>query len=95
MSRRDGLCFRFSGGIIALVSAGVRRETRFKVPTLGWPELVGLFLLVFILFGAKKLPEIGRSIGRGMREFKRGISGVSDEVQKAVDEESHDDQKAG
>jgi sec-independent protein translocase protein TatA len=61
---------------------------------LGWQELLIIFLIVFVLFGAKRLPEVGRSIGRGMREFKRGISGLSDEVQKAV-EEDHEDKKAG
>ena len=67
------------------------------MPTLGWQELVVILLIVLLLFGAKRLPEVGRSIGRGMREFKRSISGISDEVQKTVeeDEESPTDEKAG
>jgi sec-independent protein translocase protein TatA len=37
-------------------------------------EIVGLLLLALLLFGAKRLPEIGRSLGTGMREFKDSIS---------------------
>jgi sec-independent protein translocase protein TatA len=42
---------------------------------IGIQELVVLALLFVLIFGAKRLPEIGRSLGRGMREFKHGISG--------------------
>jgi sec-independent protein translocase protein TatA len=67
------------------------------MPSLGWQELVVILLIVLLLFGAKRLPEIGRSIGRGMREFKRSISGISDEVQRTVedDDEPTTDEKAG
>ena len=40
-------------------------------------EIVGLLLLALLLFGAKRLPEIGRSLGHGMREFKDSVSGNS------------------
>jgi sec-independent protein translocase protein TatA len=40
-------------------------------------EIVGLLLLALLLFGAKRLPEIGRSLGSGMREFKDSVSGHS------------------
>jgi len=61
---------------------------------LGTQEMVLILLVILLLFGAKRLPEMGRSIGRGMREFKRGISGISDEVEKPV-EEQHTNEKAG
>ena len=37
---------------------------------LGVQELVVIFLIVIVLFGAKRLPEIGKGLGRGIREFK-------------------------
>jgi len=40
-------------------------------------EIVLLLLLALLLFGAKRLPEIGRSLGSGMREFKDSVSGVT------------------
>jgi sec-independent protein translocase protein TatA len=42
-------------------------------------EIVGLLILVLLLFGAKRLPEIGRSLGTGMREFKNSVTGNNDE----------------
>jgi sec-independent protein translocase protein TatA len=42
---------------------------------IGMPELLLLGLVVLLVFGPKRLPEMGRSMGRGMREFKESISG--------------------
>ena len=39
-------------------------------------HLLVLFLIVLLLFGARRLPEIGRSLGLGMREFKDSVSGI-------------------
>ena len=43
----------------------------------GFPELVVLLVVLLLVFGAKRLPEMGRSIGKGMREFKDSLSGDS------------------
>ncbi len=45
--------------------------------SIGAPEIIGLLLLALLLFGAKRLPEIGRSLGSGMREFKDSVTGDS------------------
>jgi len=42
-------------------------------------EIVAILLIVLLLFGAKRLPEIGRSIGKAFREFKRSVKGINDE----------------
>jgi sec-independent protein translocase protein TatA len=47
------------------------------MPNIGPGEIVLLLLLALLLFGAKRLPEIGRSLGKGMREFKDSVSGVT------------------
>jgi len=44
---------------------------------IGAPEIVLLLLVALLLFGAKRLPEIGRSLGTGMREFKDSVTGSS------------------
>jgi sec-independent protein translocase protein TatA len=41
--------------------------------SLGWPELILLALLVIVLFGARKLPEIGRGLGEGIRSFRTAM----------------------
>ena len=47
----------------------------------GFPELVVLLVVLLLVFGAKRLPEMGRSIGKGMREFKDAVSGDDDPTQ--------------
>ncbi len=42
---------------------------------IGLPELLILLLVVLIFFGPKRLPEMGRSLGRGLREFKESVTG--------------------
>ena len=44
---------------------------------IGAPEIILLLLVALLLFGAKRLPEIGRSLGSGMREFKDSVSGTT------------------
>lgn len=47
------------------------------MPNIGVPELLIVLALALIILGPKKLPEVGRSLGRGMREFKDSIAGVT------------------
>ncbi len=56
------------------------------MPNVGPLEIVGLLLLALLLFGAKRLPEIGRSLGRGMREFKESLSGKDDDERPELTE---------
>ena len=44
----------------------------------GFTEIMMLLLICLVLFGAKRIPEIGSSIGKGIREFKRGVSHLDD-----------------
>jgi TatA/E family protein of Tat protein translocase len=53
---------------------------------LGAPELIFIFVLALLIFGPKKLPQIGRTIGKGMAEFRR----ASTELQRAVNTEIDD-----
>ena len=57
---------------------------------LGAPELVVIFIIALIVFGPKKLPELGKSLGKGLAEFKR----ASNELQRTLEEEVRlDEQK--
>ncbi len=48
------------------------------MPNLGFTEIAILLLILVLFFGAKRIPEIGASIGKGIKEFKRGLK--SDEA---------------
>ncbi len=48
---------------------------------LGFSEIMLILVVVLLVFGAKRLPEIGSSLGKGIREFKRSMREVTDEVE--------------
>ena len=50
--------------------------------SIGLPEVIVIFLIILLLFGAKKLPEVGRSLGRGIREFKKAAGRPSEKKSK-------------
>jgi len=57
-------------------------------------ELLIVFLAILLLFGAKRLPEIGSSLGRGIREFKTSIKDVEGEMRTELTGESPANQEA-
>ena len=46
---------------------------------IGWQGLVVILIILLLVFGPKRLPEMGRSLGRGMREFKDSVTGKDDD----------------
>ena len=60
---------------------------------LGTGEIILIVLVVLLLFGAKKIPELARGIGKGMSEFKKGIKDVENEIKTADTESKKIDEK--
>jgi len=56
----------------------------------GATEIIILALLVLLLFGGKKIPELMRGIGKGVRTFKEGIGGIEEEVKKDISDPKKD-----
>ena len=61
--------------------------------SLGPWEIVLIILFVIILFGGKKLPELARGLGLGLKEFKKATREIKDEVQNAADEVNGDEKE--
>jgi sec-independent protein translocase protein TatA len=59
------------------------------MPNIGVPELVVIMVLALLLFGAGKLPEVGRSLGRAVREFKRAVFSLDLEEPDHREEHGH------
>ena len=59
-----------------------------RIGPLGIPELVGILLIIMLIFGARRLPEIGSSLGRGIRTFKSAVTGEDEKGRE-------DNQQAG
>ena len=58
----------------------------FALWTPGLPELLVILFIILLLFGAKRLPEMMRSLGKGVKEFKKGIKEAGDEDEDGKDE---------
>ncbi len=54
---------------------------------MGAPEIIGLIVLGIVLFGATRLPQIGKNLGQGIRQFKTGISEAKEELSSAIQDE--------
>ncbi len=52
----------------------------------GW-ELVVIVLVIILLFGAKKIPELAKGLGKGIREFKDASKEIKDEIDKGVNDD--------
>ena len=51
--------------------------------SLGWPEIILILIVVLLLFGANRIPEIARSLGKATREFKKARDEFADELKNA------------
>jgi len=62
---------------------------------IGMPELLIILVIILIIFGAGKLPEIGKGLGRGIRNFRKATSGTDevDEAPKGNEKELEDKEK--
>ena len=66
------------------------------IGSLGAPEIIIIALVVLLLFGGKKIPELMRGIGKGVRSFKEGINGIEKDIKDTTDVEANaksDDEK--
>lgn len=58
----------------------------------GGSEWIIIALVVLLLFGGKKIPELMKGLGKGVRSFKSGLNEATDEIKKAADEAESDTQ---
>jgi len=53
---------------------------------IGWQEILLILLIALLLFGAKKIPDLARGMGKGIREFKKGLSEIDKPIEPDKDE---------
>lgn len=51
---------------------------------IGGPEIIIILLIVLVLFGGKKIPELMKGLGKGVKEYKKAMNGIEDEVGNAT-----------
>jgi len=50
------------------------------MPSIGWQEILIVLFVFLVIFGPRRLPEIGRSVGNGIKEFRNSTSGIKDQI---------------
>jgi sec-independent protein translocase protein TatA len=55
---------------------------------IGLPEILGIAFIVLLLFGAKKIPELMRGLGKGLGEFKKGMKDIENEINDSEEKKS-------
>lgn len=68
-------------------------NTLLFLNNLGTGEIIIIALVVLLLFGGRKIPELMRGIGKGVRSFKEGINDVKEEINKPVDDKNNEEKK--
>jgi sec-independent protein translocase protein TatA len=56
------------------------------VPSIGFGEIVVILLLALIIFGPKRLPEMGKTVGKSLRDFRRATTEIKSELREGLDE---------
>lgn len=56
------------------------------MPNLGFPEILMILVVALLVFGPRKLPELGKSLGAGLREFRRSTQGLKDEFEGVMND---------
>jgi TatA/E family protein of Tat protein translocase len=62
------------------------------LPQIGPLEILVIFIVALVVFGPSKLPQIGRQVGRGFREFRKFQAGLRDDIEDAFREDDADDE---
>lgn len=62
-------------------------NTLLFLGSVGTSEILLISFIVLLLFGGKKIPELMRGIGKGVRNFKEGINGIEKDINKDIDSE--------
>ena len=70
------------------------------MPNIGFQEIILILIIALLFFGPKKLPEIGKSLGQGLREFKKisndlaaSMHSVDDEIKTAINDDIEEEKK--
>ena len=63
--------------------------------SIGMPELLIILVIILLVFGAKRLPELARGLGKGIREFKDATKHVENEFKELEKEEKEEEKKQG
>lgn len=65
----------------------------FNFLNVGTGEIIIIVFVILLLFGGKKIPELMKGIGKGVRSFKKGMNEIEDEINKPIEEKKEEEKK--
>lgn len=68
-------------------------ETLLFLGNIGTGEIIIIAIIVLLLFGGKKIPELMKGLGKGVRSFKRGVEGIEEDLKTDIKESDKTDKK--
>ena len=71
------------------MNTAIIMSTILFLGSLGWGEIAIIALIILLLFGGRKIPELMRGIGKGVKSFKDGVNGIEEEV-RILDKDDFD-----
>lgn len=61
--------------------------------SLGWPEILLIALIFLLLFGAKRIPDLMKSLGKGVKSFKQGVNEVEEQINQSEEDKKEEEKK--
>lgn len=87
----DGFGIDFTGEGLGVFCGFMNYDARLAfIQGIGGPELLIILVIILLLFGAKKLPELAKGLGKSMKEFKKATQEVQDDFKEAMDSVEED-----
>lgn len=79
--------------LFTFVKKIIMNSTLLFLQNLGTTEIIIIFVIILLLFGAKRIPDLMKGIGKGIRSFKEGMNDVKEEIDRPVDSKDNADKK--
>ena len=79
--------------LFTFVKKIIKNSILLFLQNLGTTEIIIIFVIILLLFGAKRIPDLMKGIGKGIRSFKEGMNDVKEEIDRPVDSKDNADKK--
>lgn len=80
-SSKPGLLFRAFVSITTDPQNYIKMNTQLFLGNLGTGEIIIIAIVVLLLFGGRKIPELMKGLGKGIKNFKEGVKGIEDDIE--------------